>query len=65
MDLEDTVRVFLTTTKVHWADVLYCSLSKEMMTVLLGLRVYTKSDAKVNIGGPLRHGRLLSGKARK
>ena len=34
-------------------------------TLLLGLRVYTKSDAKVNISGQLRHGRLISWKARK
>jgi hypothetical protein len=33
--------------------------------VLLGLRVYTKSDARVNITGQLRHGKLISGKRQR
>ncbi|KAF8512331.1 hypothetical protein JB92DRAFT_2928993 [Gautieria morchelliformis] len=33
--------------------------------VLLGLRVYTKSDARVNISGQLRHGKLISWKRQK
>ena len=32
--------------------------------VLVGLRVYTKSDAPVTISGQLRHGKLLSWKSK-
>ncbi|KAF8589545.1 cysteine proteinase [Ramaria rubella] len=34
-------------------------------TVLLGLRVYTKSDSRVDISGQLRHGKLVSWKKQK
>ncbi|KAF8521601.1 cysteine proteinase [Hysterangium stoloniferum] len=34
-------------------------------TLLMGLRVYTKTGAKVNISGQLRHGRLISWRKQK